>query len=533
MYKILIADSLPVEILEKYNALPDVQVDNRSGISKEELSQIIGDYDGLVVRSRTKVTAEMLENPGKLKIIGRAGAGVDNIDTKAATLKGIIVMNTPGGNTIAATEHTIALLLAAMRNISAAHASLKAGKWDRKSFTGREIYEKTVGVVGLGKIGQGVATRLRAFGAKILGYDPLMTREMADRLGVQLVDLKQLLAESDIVTLHVPKLPETLNLINRESLASCKDGVVIVNCARGGIVNEADLIEALDSGKVAAAAIDVFEKEPPENFDLAMHPKVVATPHLGASTEEAQSKVAAQILEQMIEYFQKGVARHAVNFVSVDEQIQPIIAPYFELGHRLGKLFSKLKKGRLQEVTIRFYGEITSLPDMPIASHLMAGALTAGDPETHDVDLINMVNALSIAHDKGIRVEISKKDQPLANYTNFIACDFQTEAGMIHLGGTVYANGIYRLIEMDDYQLDTELGGKMVLVENKDVPGIIGQVGMILAENNINIGQVSSGRNKTTQTALNVFNVEGEIPAQLKNQLAQIENIRRVAITEI
>ena len=533
MFKILIADSLPASVLEAYNQLEDVQVDNRSGISAEELAEVLGTYDGLVVRSRTKVTADLLEKPGKLKIIGRAGAGVDNIDTKAATHRGIIVMNTPGGNTIAATEHTLALLLSALRSIPPAHASIQAGKWDRKSFMGRELFEKTVGVVGLGKIGQGVATRVRSFGTKILGYDPLMTREMADRLGVKLVSLNELLEQSDIITLHVPKIPETLNLINAESLKRCKDGVVIVNCARGGIVNEQDLIAALDSGKVSTAAVDVFVSEPPENYDLAKHPKVVATPHLGASTEEAQTKVAAQILDQMIEYFRKNVALHAVNFISVDEKIQPIVAPYFELATRLGELFSRIKPGRLKEVAMRFYGDIITLPDMPIASHLMAGAMVAGDEETHDVELINMVNSLTIARDKGIQVEITKKDQPLTSHTNFIACDFQTEKGMVHLGGTVFANGIFRLVEFNQYLLEAELGGKMVIVENNDVPGIIGRVGTLLAEHNINIGQVSSGRDRNTNTALNIFNVEGDLPASLRNELQADDNIKNVMLVEL
>ena len=533
MFKILIADSLPASVLEAYNQLEDVQVDNRSGISAEELAEVLGTYDGLVVRSRTKVTADLLEKPGKLKIIGRAGAGVDNIDTKAATHRGIIVMNTPGGNTIAATEHTLALLLSALRSIPPAHASIQAGKWDRKSFMGRELFEKTVGVVGLGKIGQGVATRVRSFGTKILGYDPLMTREMADRLGVKLVSLNELLEQSDIITLHVPKIPETLNLINAESLKRCKDGVVIVNCARGGIVNEQDLIAALDSGKVSTAAVDVFASEPPENYDLAKHPKVVATPHLGASTEEAQTKVAAQILDQMIEYFRKNVALHAVNFISVDEKILPIVAPYFELATRLGELFSRIKPGRLKEVAMRFYGDIITLPDMPIASHLMAGAMVAGDEETHDVELINMVNSLTIARDKGIQVEITKKDQPLTSHTNFIACDFQTEKGMVHLGGTVFANGIFRLVEFNQYLLEAELGGKMVIVENNDVPGIIGRVGTLLAEHNINIGQVSSGRDRNTNTALNIFNVEGDLPASLRNELQADDNIKNVMLVEL
>ena len=534
MFNILVADSLPAAILERYNTLDDVRVDNRAGISKDELVKILPEYDGLVVRSRTKVTPDVLENASRLKIIGRAGAGVDNIDTKAATHRGIIVMNTPGGNTIAATEHTIALMLSTLRNIPAANASMRAGKWDRKTYMGHEVFEKTIGVVGLGKIGHGVAKRLKAFDAKILAYDPIMTQEKANRLGVELVGFKELLEESDIITLHVPKMPETLNLINTKTLKLCKDGVVFVNCARGGIINEKDMIAALNSGKVAMAAIDVYESEPPENWDLARHPKVTATPHLGASTEEAQTKVADQILQQMIEYFRKGVALNAINFVSVDEKIQPIIAPYFALADRLGSLFSQFKPGRLKEVAIRLYGDIIHLPDTPIASHLLSGALKSGSKaENHSVDLINMVNSIAIAREKGVNIEISKKDRPLTSHTNFIACDFHTDKGMIHLGGTIYAKNHYRLIEFGHYIVDADLNEKIVIVENRDVPGIIGKVGTLLAEDNINITHVSSGRQTDKQMAVNIFNVEGKWNGGLRQRLEAIPNVERVLLVAL
>lgn len=316
MYKILVADSLPNEILEKYNQAENIIVDNKSGISKEELMEILPEYDGLVVRSRTKVTADVLAKGDKLKIIGRAGAGVDNIDTEESTNRGIIVMNTPGGNTVAATEHSVAMLLSLMRNIPRANMSMLEEKWDKKKYGGHELYEKTIGVVGLGKIGYGVAKRLKAFEATILAYDPIVTKEVADKIGVKLVDLEELVDQSDIITLHAPKMNETIDLFDKNRLAKCKDGVIIVNCARGGIVNEADLLDALESGKVSAAALDVYTSEPLTDFALVKHPNVVATPHLGASTEEAQIKVADMILDQMIEYFEKNVVRNAVNSVS-------------------------------------------------------------------------------------------------------------------------------------------------------------------------------------------------------------------------
>jgi D-3-phosphoglycerate dehydrogenase len=313
MFKILIADSLPQNILSKYDQAENVSVDNKPGISKEELIKILSQYEGLVVRSRTKVTGEVIAASGNLKVIGRAGAGVDNIDVAEATKRGIIVMNTPGGNTIAATEHTLAMILAVMRNIPRANASLLEEKWDRKSYMGREIYEKTIGIIGLGKIGYGVAKRLHAFDCKLLAYDPIVSQDIADKVNTQLVELDELLQKSDIITIHAPKIPETINLINIDRLEKCKDGVVIINVARGGIVNEGDLLKALNSGKVSAAAIDVYSSEPPTDFELVKHPNVVATPHLGASTREAQEKVADMILAQMMEYFEKNVARNAVN----------------------------------------------------------------------------------------------------------------------------------------------------------------------------------------------------------------------------
>jgi D-3-phosphoglycerate dehydrogenase len=528
MYKILIADSLPAEILNKYNENPNITVDNKSGISKEDLIKELPGYDGLVVRSRTKVTAEILEHSGKLKVIGRAGAGVDNIDTEAATHKGIIVMNTPGGNTIAATEHTLAMMLAAMRNIPRANMSMLEGKWDRKTYMGHEIYEKNIGVVGLGKIGREVIKRLQAFGARIYGYDPILTAEQADRIGVKLVDLDELLSKSDIISIHAPKMAETLNMINKDNLKLCKDGVVLVNCARGGIVNEADLVEALNSGKVSQAAIDVYSSEPPTDFTLAQHPKVVATPHLGASTEEAQTKVADQILDQMIEYFTKNVARNAVNFVSVEPEIQPVIAPYFELARRLGLVFNQMKKGRLQEVAIRFYGDIINLPVEPICAHLMVGAMKGAETE-----FVNPVNALAISRDRGISIEIAKKDLALTSHTNLIAVDFKTDAGFFHYTGTLFARNQFHLTECGEFTCDANLDGNMVFVENDDIPGVVGHLGIALAGYKVNIGHLSLGRQKEKGIALNIFNLDHEIGEGVLSELSAVKGVKEISVVKI
>ncbi len=531
-YRVLVADSLPGDVLTQWNN-DQLEVINKAGISPEELAQELPHYDALVVRSRTKVTETILHHATKLKIIGRAGAGVDNIDLDAATRHGVIVMNTPGGNTIAATEHTIGLMLAALRNIPQAHLSMKNHRWDRKTFIGRELYEKTIGIIGLGKIGREVARRLSAFQATLLGYDPFITPELAHRLGVQLVSLDELFQRADIITLHTPKMPETMNLVNQERLQQCKDGVVLINCARGGLVNEADLLEALNTGKVSVAAFDVFESEPPQNWELIDHPNFIATPHLGASTREAQEKVARQILEQIAHFFETGVPRNAVNFMAVDEKLLPVLQPYFELAYRLGQAGAQIgstafSRERLTAISVRFYGEITDLPVDPIFSHLLMGVFRQSATSGKTTEFINAVNALSIARERGIELEISRKDHPLTSHTHLVACDFHFGDHMIHLSGTVYAKGIFRLVEFGDYTVDANLNGSMIIIENEDVPGVIGRTGLILAEHQLNIAHVSSGRRKESGTAVNVFNIEGTVTSEVLEAIGQIPQVNQV-----
>lgn len=532
MYKILVADRLPAEILAKYDKTKDISVVNKSGISMNDLIKELPEYDGLIVRSRTKVRADLLAVAKNLKVIGRAGAGVDNIDTVEATKRGIIVMNTPGGNTMAATEHTIAMMLSGLRNISKANASMIKGEWNRKAFLGHEIYQKTIGVIGLGKIGREVATRLKAFGAKIIGYDPILTSDAAARIGVKLVDLNDIFEKADIITMHVPKMAETMNMINTETINKCKDGVVFINCARGGIINEADLLDALERGKVGMAAVDVWSSEPPADFKLAQHPRVLSTPHLGASTQEAQEKVAEQIMEQMLDFFNNNVARHAINFVSVAPELQAVIAPYFELAKRMGSLYNQIKTGRLKEISVRYYGAVLDVPVEPITSYLLVGALKSAT-ENPDIEHVNPVNALSLARERGVSIEIAKKDTPLTVHTNAIACDFITENETIHLAGSALGQNLFHLVEFADYKIAAELNGQMIFVENDDVPGIIGKVGTTLGDVNINIAQMSSARNSENNAALNVFNVSGNLQSDLIGKLETIKSINSVHIAKI
>jgi D-3-phosphoglycerate dehydrogenase len=528
MYKILIADALPKDIIEKYNQNPELQIDDKSGISKEDLITVIPDYDGLVVRSRTKATADIIEAAKNLKVIGRAGAGVDNIDSQAATNRGIIVMNTPGGNTIAAAEHSVAMMLSTVRNIPNANSDMKQEKWEKKKYTGNELYEKTIGIVGLGKIGREVAKRLSAFDTNLLVYDPLLTSDMADRLGVKLVELDELLEQSDIITIHAPKMPETIDLINKEKINQCKDGVILVNCARGGIVNEQDLLDALNSGKVAKAAVDVFTSEPPTDYALAKHSNVVATPHLGASTEEAQTKVADQILAQMLEYFTKNVARNAVNFESVEPETQKIIAPYFGLAERLGSIFRGMKSGRLKEITIRFYGDILELPVEPISAHLIVGALKGADTE-----IVNPVNAFAICKDRGISIEIAKKDRVLTSHTNLISCDLKTDSGFYHFAGTIYAKDIFHLTECGEFTCDANLDGHMLFVENDDIPGVVGHLGIALASYKVNIGSLSLARLKEKNIALNIFTLDSPIGEGVIEELKKMKGVKQVYVVDL
>ena len=528
MFKILIADSLPKEIIEKYNQNPELEVENKSGISAEDLITAIPNYDGLVVRSRTKATAEIINAGKNLKVIGRAGAGVDNIDSVAATSRGIIVMNTPGGNTIAAAEHSVAMMLSAVRNIPSANSDMKQEKWEKKKYTGNELYEKTIGIIGLGKIGREVAKRLGAFDTTLLVYDPILTSDMADRLGVKLVELDELLKQSDIITIHAPKMPETINLLNKKKLNLCKKGVIIVNCARGGIINEADLLEALNSGQVSKAALDVYSSEPPTDFSLAKHPNVVATPHLGASTEEAQTKVADQILAQMVEYFTKNVARNAVNFESVEPEMQKIISPYFSLAQRLGSVFRGMKSGRLKEMVIRFYGDLLDLPVEPISAHLIVGALKGTETE-----LVNPVNAFAICKDRGISIEIVKKDKVLTSHTNLISCDLKTDSGFYHFAGTVFAKDIFHLTECGEFTCDANLDGHMLFIENDDIPGVVGHLGIALASYKVNIGSLSLARLKQKNIALNIFTLDSPIGDGVVEELKKVKGVKQVYVVDL
>ncbi|MCL5031557.1 MAG: phosphoglycerate dehydrogenase [Bacteroidetes bacterium] len=523
MKKIIITDAVDkksVGILEQAG----FQVTYQPGMPKEEIKKVIKDYNGLIVRSDTQVTPDLIELMDNMEVIGRAGAGVDNINLDAATRKGVIVMNTPGGNTVSTAEHTMALMLSMCRNIPQANQSLRAGKWDRKKYKGTELQGKTLGIIGLGKIGREVAIRSKAFGMDVIGFDPVLSEEVASKLGVKLLDLESVFAQSDIITVHVPLSNETKNLLSEETIAKCKDGVKIINCARGGIVDEAALVKALDSGKVSGAAFDVYVTEPPEfTGPFIQHPKVVTTPHLGASTDEAQEKVAIQIAEQIVDLFnQKGV-RGAVNAAAIESGSNKEFAPYVQLAEDLGSLHSQLHKGQLKKININYSGEMlhnfTTLLSTAVLKGFLSKKLTAG---------VNLINAPFLAKEMGVSLNETKSSANL-NYTNLMTVEFITDKETRSFAGTVFGNNERRIVYIDKYHLELKPEGHMLFYYNIDKPGMLANVGKILAEANINIAGLSLGRFEIGKEALTVINVDSEIKTEVLKSILSVSGVHSVS----
>jgi D-3-phosphoglycerate dehydrogenase len=527
MKKIIVTDAVDkkcVGILEDAG----YEVTYKPGMPKEEIKKVIKDYNGLIVRSDTQVTPELIELMDNMEVIGRAGAGVDNINLEAATRKGIIVMNTPGGNTISTAEHTMALMLSMCRNVAQANQSLRASKWERKKFKGTELHGKTLGIIGLGKIGREVATRSKAFGITVIGYDPILSTDVASKLGVNLVDLDTLFKQSDIITVHVPLTDETRNLISETSLNNCKDGVKIINCARGGIVDEEALVKALDSGKVSGAAFDVYVKEPPEySGPFIQHPKIVTTPHLGASTDEAQEKVAIQIAEQIVDLFsQKGV-KGAVNAAAIESGGNKELVPFVRLAENLGSLHSQLNKGQLKNININFSGELlhnsTTLLSTAVLKGFLSRKLTAG---------VNLINAPFLAKEMGILVNETKTGAN-QNYSNLLSVEFITDKEQRLLAGTVFGNSEIRIVHVDKFHLELRPEGNMLFYYNIDKPGMLANVGKILADAKINIAGLSLGRFDVGKEALTVINVDSEIDKEVVKSISAINGVKNVSAVRL
>ncbi len=519
MPKVLVSDPIDQAGIELLGQV--AQVDVRTNLPPEELIQIIPDYDALMIRSGTRVTKEVIEAATQLKIIGRAGVGVDNVDVSAATRKGIVVVNSPEGNTIAAAEHTIALMLSLSRHIPDANRSVKAGKWDRKSFMGVEVYKKTLGVVGLGKIGSHVATVARALGMKLLAYDPYLSSERAEQLGCRLVELDFLLQEADYITLHLPKTPDTHHLINATTLAKMKPTTRIINCARGGIINEQDLAEALQAGKIAGAALDVFEHEPlGESPLISLGRELVLTPHLGASTEEAQANVAIDVAEQIRDVLLGLPARSAVNIPGLRPEMMEKLKPYLLLAETLGNLVGQLAGGRIEALDVRLQGELAGDEGHPIVVAALKGLLSPALRER-----VNYVNAALEAKDRGIRV-VETRDASVRDYAGSIHLVATGPLGTRSVTGALLGAEEIRITNIDDFPINVAPTRHMLLTLHRDMPGIIGKIGSLLGSFNVNIASMQVGRKMVRGEAVMVLSLDDPLPEGILTEITKVSGIR-------
>jgi D-3-phosphoglycerate dehydrogenase len=495
-------------------------VEALAGMPPRELKKRLAGAVGLVVRSETKVTEDLLSAGDSLRVVGRAGTGVDNIDVAAATRRGVVVMNAPGENTIAAAEHTLSLMLSLARNIPAADRSMKSGNWDRAKFLGVELLGKTLGVVGLGKVGREVASRARAFGMEILAYDPFLPEEISARLGFSLVSLSDLLARSDFVTFHVPLNAQTRHLVGAAELERCKPGVRMINCARGGILDEEALRKALGEGRVAGAALDVFEKEPPgAGHPLLGMDAVVATPHLGASTFEAQEKVAVRIAEQMVAYLERGSVAGAVNVDPLEPELLRILGPWLDLAERLGRLQSRMAPSAAGEVTVEFSGALLSHPLSPLKAAFLQGCLQGVVTEP-----LNRVNAPLLAREMGLKVQEVRASEA-TDYTSLITTRLRAGSYQRTIAGTLFGLRNLRIVRLDDYDFDAVPSGDMLICSNDDRPGMVGSLGSLLGAAGVNIAQLSLGRDRSGGRAIAILNLDSPVGSDLLEEIRALRGI--------
>ncbi len=516
--KVLISDKmhpLAAEIFTKKGC----DVTEKFGMTPEELIAEIPNYHGLAMRSSTTVTPEILEAAKNLKVIGRAGIGVDNIDVKAATNSGVIVMNTPFGNSITTAEHAIAMMFAMARQIPQANESTHAGKWEKKKFMGAELYNKTLGVIGCGNIGGIVADRAVGLKMNVIAFDPFLTEERAVDLGVEKVELEDLLKRADFITIHVPKNEKTAGLINKKSIETMKDGVRIINCARGGIVVESDLLEALNSGKVAGAALDVFEVEPAKENALFGHENVVCTPHLGAATTEAQVNVAIQVAEQMADYLVNGAITNALNMPSISAEDAPRLKPYMKLAEQLGGFAGQITDNAIKSVSIEFEGTVAEINTKPLTSMLLATLLKT------QLDTVNMVNAMSIADARGITFSETKKGSS-ESWRSVITVKVETEARARTVSGTLFTGKEPRIVDIEGVRIEAGLSPHMLFIRNDDKPGLVGQVGSILGDAGQNIANFHLGRTPAGDSAICLVSLDGELPADVMAKIRDIPQVK-------
>lgn len=520
MPKVLISDQMDPKAAEIFRAR-GVEVDEITGLSKDELIKIIGQYDGLAIRSATKVTKEVLDAATNLKVVGRAGIGVDNVDIPYASSKGVVVMNTPFGNSITTAEHAIALMFALARQLPEADASTQAGKWEKNRFMGVELTSKTLGLIGAGNIGSIVADRALGLKMKVVAYDPFLTPERAIEMGVEKVTLDELLARADFITLHTPLTEQTRNILSRENLAKTKEGVRIINCARGGLIDEAALKEGLDSGHIAGAALDVFVTEPAKESPLFGTSNFVSTPHLGASTSEAQVNVAIQVAEQLADYLVSGGVTNALNMPSLSAEEAPKLRPYMELAEKLGALVGQLEGEDIKGLSIETEGHAAELNQKPIVAAVLAGLMRVYS------DTVNMVNAPYLAKERGLDVREVRHDRE-GDYQTLLRVTVTTAKGEHSVAGTLFGHKAPRLVELFGIKVEADLKGTMLYIVNEDVPGFIGRVGTTLGTAQVNIGTFHLGRRNMGGEAILLLSVDQDVSEPVMWEICRLEGVKTV-----
>lgn len=527
VFKILISDPLSEDGIYPLREADNIEVVIDTGLSHEQLLKKIGEFDGLLVRSQTKVTREIIEKGHNLKVIGRAGVGVDNIDLDAATENGIIVVNAPDGNTNSAAEHTMAMLMSLARNIPQAYLSIKNKEWDRKSYIGVELRDKTLGIIGLGRIGSEVARRAKGQRMKVIAYDPFFSKEKAEAMGIGYGTIDEVLEVSDFITVHTPLLDSTRHLINKEAFDKMKDGVRIINCARGGIIDEDALYDAIVEGKVAGAALDVFEEEPAIDHKLISLKEVIATPHLGASTVEAQENVAIDVSEDVVRILSGGLARNPVNIPSVPREVMKKIEPYFYLSEKLGLFLAHLEEEPIDEINISYAGDLTAFEIAPLTQNTLKGLLKRY-LGTH----VNNVNASYLAEKKGITVH-EKKTSAARGFTNLITVEIVTKSTKRRVAGTLL-NGLgSRIVKIDDYSMDVIPEGHLLLVHHQDKPGMIGRVGNLLAKNDVNIATMQVGREHIGGKAIMMLTIDRPLTKEELDEIRALDGFDRVTAVDL
>ncbi|WP_165219570.1 phosphoglycerate dehydrogenase [Aquisphaera insulae] len=529
-HRVLVTDKLAEEGLAILKAEPGVEVVVDTKLAKDPaaLKRALHEADGIAIRSGTTLTADVLDGQPRLKAIVRAGVGVDNIDVPAATRQGIVVMNTPGGNTISTAEHTMALMLSLARNVPRANDSLKSGKWDRNTFTGTQLEGKTLGVVGLGRVGLAVAHRAQGFGMTVVGYDPLLSAEKALEHGIESLQLDEIWPRCDFISVHTPLTPETRNIIDAKALAAMKPTARIINCARGGLIDESALVAALDAGKVAGAAIDVFDPEPPpSDLPVIKHPKIVVTPHLGASTEEAQVSVAVEAAQLLCNFLKRGQVRFAVNMPALDRAELQEVKLYLDLAWRLGMLHAQMDRGAIKNARLIYRGEVAARNTRLITASFAAGLMEAALDEP-----VNLVNAMSLARARGIEIEERSAEAP-GDFGTMVQSEVTTERKTYVAAGTLFGKQFIRLVRLGSYLLDAHMDGTLLVFTHLDKPGLIGFIGRTMGDHGVNIAQMNVGREAPGGEAIGVVNLDSVPPPEALTALGENANVLSSSVIKL